>query len=541
MVQLSQRQLKTHNRLKNDYPFYAKNMLMIASKAGPLVPFDFKESQHYIHQRLEKQKAETGMVRAYIVKARQIRASSYTQGRIFHGSAYIPNTKSFILTHRDDATDNLFSMSKTFLDELIRQTPAMAPEMISATGHKLVFANGSKYGLGTAASPNVGRSMTVQRFHGSEVAFWQYSDEIQTGILQTIADVPGTEIIFESTANGPRGMFHKGVMDVLSGKNRKFIVIFVPWFWEDIYQTKIPIGMQFFLDGEEQHLKTTYSLTDEQLLWRRDKIIEMGALWKFKQEYPSNVIEAFQSSEAALIDPDAIDIARKCMLTDATAPVIMGIDPASSVTGDKHPFVIRQGRHLIKIYDPEGMDGTKATHLAIHYIQKHNVDRVFIDTTKDLSLYDQLRALGYKDMVIKIHFNQKPVDSDRFVNKRAEIIYGVKEWVEDNGVNIPDDDSLHAELSCVPHEEITANGKIYFISKKQIKKDYGMSPDIYDALALTFAYPVRRALPNGKSRFNKVQITPANPGTSPLQVLNRHRKKPIGKKKQNIIRFRSAV
>ena len=540
MQQLSERQLQTHNRLKDDYSFYAKNFLKIASKAGPIVPFHFTMAQQYIHDRLEEQKKKTGMVRAYVVKARQVRCSSYTQGRFFHDSAYIPNTKSFILTHRDDATDNLFGMAKTFLDQLNEKTPTMAPEMISATGHKMVFKNGSRYGLGTAASPNVGRSMTVQRFHGSEVAFWQYSDEIQTGILQTIADVPGTEIIFESTANGPRGMFHQGVMDVLSGKNRKFIVVFVPWFWEDIYKIAIPKGMKFFLDEDEQHLKDTHELSDEQLLWRRDKIVEMGALWKFKQEYPANVIEAFQSSEAALIDPDAIDIARKCNLTDASAPIIMGIDPASSK--DRHPFVIRQGRHLIKIYDHEAMEGTKATHLAINYIKKHNVDQVFIDTTKDLSLYDQLRALGYKDMVIKIHFNQKPNDSDRFVNKRAEMVYGVKEWVEDNGVNIPDDDSLHAELSCVPHEEITANGKIFFISKKQIIKDYGMSPDIYDALALTFAYPVRRALPAGVEKFAKVK---ANNSSSPIGIIANHRNRPEKKqqqhkKEQNIIRFRSA-
>ena len=129
---------------------------------------------------------------------------------------------------------------------------------------------------------------------------------------------------------------------------------------------------------------------------------------------------------------------------------------------------------------------------------------VFTKVDKPLRL-DRARALGYKDMVIKIHFNQKPNDSDRFVNKRAEIIYAVKEWVEDNGVNIPDDDSLHAELSCIPHEEITANGKIFFISKKQIIKEYGMSPDIYDALALTFAYPVRRALTQGVKKFTKIK------------------------------------
>ena len=533
MPTLSAKQMKTHQRLRDDYPFYAKNFLMIYAKNGDLVPFHFTLAQQYINDKLEEQRKKIGMVRAYIVKARQVRASSYTQGRFFHKTLYTPGRKTFILTHRDDATDNLFGMSKTFLANL---PEALKPKRISDTGSKLVFAHGGKYSLGTAASPNVGRSMTVQAFHGSEVAFWQYSDEIQTGVMQTIADVPGTEIIFESTANGPKGMFHQGVMDVLSGKNRKYIVIFIPWFWEDIYATKIPKGFTFILDEDERHLKKTHGLSDEQLLWRRDKIIELGALWKFKQEYPSNVIEAFQSSEDALIDPDAIDIARKCTLTDTNAPIIMGIDPASSE--DRHPFIIRQGRHLLKIYDHEAMDGTKAAHITINYIKIHNVEKVFIDITKDLSLYDQLRALGYKDMVIGVHFNQKPLDMDRFVNKRAEIIYSVKEWVEDNGINIPDDDSLHADLSCMPHEEITANGKIFFISKKQIKKDFGMSPDIYDALALTFTFPIRRALPNGKAKFNKVEF---NPGSSPLKTLrDRHKSKSAKKKRLNIIKFRSA-
>lgn len=522
---LSVQQLKVHSRLKTDLPFYAKNALKISSKDGSLVPFNFKAAQHYIHKRLEEQKEKTGMVRAYIVKARQVRASSYTQGRFFHQCCYKPGRRVFILTHRDDATDNLFNMSKTFYDHL---PEPLKPEMISVTGSKLIFKNGARYMLGTAASPHVGRSMTAQSFHGSEVAFWQYSDEIQTGVLQTIADVPGTEIIFESTANGPKGMFHQGVKDVLSGKDRKFIVIFIPWFWEDLYQTQIPTDYDFKLDVDEHHLKEIYKLTDEQLLWRRDKIVEMKALWKFKQEYPANVVEAFQSSDEALIDSDAIDIARKCELTDVNAPVIMGVDPASS--GDRHPFVIRQGRHLIKVYDHEPMDGTKATFLATEYIKKHNVERVFIDTTKDLSMYDQLRALGYKDMVTKIHFNETPLDSDRFVNKRAEMIYTVKEWIEDSGVNIPDSDSLHAELICMPHDERTAIGKIFFIPKKKIKQNYGMSPDIYDALGLTFAYPVRRKLPGGQQLFNKVNRGfEKNKGSSPISILNRHRP---GRKKQ---------
>ena len=116
----------------------------------------------------------------------------------------------------------------------------------------------------------------------------------------------------------------------------------------------------------------------------------------------------------------------------------------------------------------------------------------------------------------------------------------------DLGVNIPDDDSLHAELSCVPHEEITANSKIFFISKKQIIKDYGMSPCVYDALALTFAHPVRRALPAGVKKFTKVK---ANNSSSPIGTIAQYRSRPektelqkmaSNKKELSIIRFRSS-
>ena len=142
MPTLSAAQLKTHNRLKEDYPFYAKNYLKIQAKNGDLVPFHFTMAQMHIHDKLEEQRAKTGMVRAYVVKARQVRCSSYTQGRFFHKTLYKKGRKTFILTHRDDATDNLFNMSKTFLANL---PEPLKPKMVSDTGSKLVFGHGGKY------------------------------------------------------------------------------------------------------------------------------------------------------------------------------------------------------------------------------------------------------------------------------------------------------------------------------------------------------------------------------------------------------------
>lgn len=40
-------------RLRNDLEFYARNCLMIRTKAGDVEPFRFNKAQRYIHERLE--------------------------------------------------------------------------------------------------------------------------------------------------------------------------------------------------------------------------------------------------------------------------------------------------------------------------------------------------------------------------------------------------------------------------------------------------------------------------------------------------------
>jgi hypothetical protein len=71
----------------------------------------------------------------------------------------------------------------------------------------------------------------------------------------------------------------------------------------------------------------------------------------------------------------------------------------------------------------------------------------------------------------------------------------VKEWI-DNGGAIPDDNTLKAELS-TPTFWYDQVGRRVLESKDEIKKRLqgGGSPDIADALALTFAYPVAKQLP----------------------------------------------
>ena len=71
----------------------------------------------------------------------------------------------------------------------------------------------------------------------------------------------------------------------------------------------------------------------------------------------------------------------------------------------------------------------------------------------------------------------------------------MKEWIEQGG-SIPDDMALKQELA-TPVYWFDSAGRRVLEPKDQIKKRLqgAGSPDLADALALTFAYPVRKKIP----------------------------------------------
>jgi hypothetical protein len=97
-------------RLKEDFPFYAANCMVIRSKGGAIQALRLNKAQRYIHEKLEEQRAETGRVRALILKGRQQGCSSYVAARFYHQTTWHKGIRTFILTHEDKATQNLFEM-----------------------------------------------------------------------------------------------------------------------------------------------------------------------------------------------------------------------------------------------------------------------------------------------------------------------------------------------------------------------------------------------------------------------------------------------
>jgi hypothetical protein len=491
-------------QLKDDFPFYARNCLKIRTKSEGKQPFVLNSAQKYIHKRIEQQIKDTGKVRAILLKGRQQGASTYVEGRYIWLTTHNKGVRAFILTHDGESTNALFEMTERYYDNLPK---FVKPTTGAANAKELYFDKlDSGYKIGTAGNRAVGRGQTIQYFHGSEVSFWMNASEHTKGIMQAVPDAPGTEVIWESTANGVGNFFHEQWKLAEKGLS-EFQAIFVPWYWQAEYTKKLPD--HFSVTIEEHKLKEIYSLTDGQIYWRRMKVAELTADGvdgekAFKQEYPMNAAEAFQVSGGdGLISADSCMNARN-NIVKGSGPLIVGVDPSRG--GDRFAIIRRQGR---KMYNMESYIGDQCDALGKNVaICKRILDTVdadagkvpdmmFVDFGAGADIVDRLHELGYQDRVKAVHFGSTPLDPIKYKNKRNEIWGEMADWLVDENMppQIPDDDEMQADLCASPYNRDSNDRRVLW-SKDRIKKDYGFSPDYGDAGALTFTEPVNQTVKN---------------------------------------------
>lgn len=481
-------------RLKDDLAFYARNCLKIRSKSGKVTPFHFNKAQEHIHDALERQRAETGKVRALILKGRQQGCSTYVGARFYHESTWRKGIRTFILTHEDQATQNLFEMVNRYHEHC---PVAVRPSTGAANAKELFFDKlDSGYKVGTAGTKGVGRSSTIQLFHGSEAAFWPHADTHAAGVLQAVPDADGTEIILESTANGVGNLFHQKWRDAENGIG-EFIAIFVPWFWQEEYRKPQEIDYT----PEEREYANLYGLDMAQMAWRRNKIAELKDPVLFKQEYPATAAEAFQmSGHNSFIKPELVARARKTEATES-GPLIVGVDPAR-FGDDGSAIAWRRGRKLIKVIKRQKLDTMDLAGWVKQIIDGDKPARVFVDVGGlGAGVYDRLNEMGYGETVKPVNFGSAPLEPPKFddegkeigggpLNRRAEMWMASKEWLQDPaGVSIPDSDALQAD-ACGPNYSYDSNTRLRMEKKEDMRRRGVPSPDEWDAVVLTFAEPV---------------------------------------------------
>lgn len=497
--------------LHNNFDKFTKACLKIRSKTGIIEPLILNRAQKYLHERLERQLLETGKVRALILKGRQQGCSTYVGARFYKRAISTQGQRVFILTHERDATTNLFEMVSRYHEHC---PPLMKPVTGTDNAASLDFSVlDSSYRVGTAGAKAVGRSQTLQLFHGSEVGFWPNAEDHAAGILQAVPNLLGTEVILESTANGIGNYFHREWQDAESGKS-KYEAIFIPWFWQDEYTTIVP--PDFTLSHEDEQYQSAHRLSNEQMAWRSEKVQELGDLL-FMQEYPATASEAFQLTGHDSYIPPALVLKARKAECDALGPLVIGADPAR-YGDDRFSVAWRKGRNVVKIESKGKIDLVTSANWLRQIIDEDRPERVFIDVGGlGAGTVDILLSWGmpYSNIVKAVNFGSEPQDVIQKEkggpkNRRAEMWMRSKKWLEDvGGAQIPDSDSLQAD-ACAPGYKYDMHSRLLLESKEDMGKRGMRSPDEWDAVALTFAEPV--GFTNKKNSGDRKRVINVNLG-----------------------------
>lgn len=321
-------------RCSTDYNYYATNLLRIKTINSEIKPLSFNAPQDRLHMLLERLHAEQRLMRVIVLKARREGISTYSEGRIFWRSHFNENTDSVVIAHEKDSGNNIFNMCKLFYEEL----PVQFRPMVRYSSKKeLAFENPdpkdrvrnpglrSSIEVVTAGKKNVARGAGYHNLHASELASWQFAEDVIPALVPTIPKTEQSLIIYESTAKGVGNFFHKEWLRAKEGDSN-FAPFFLAWFDLPEYtqafrNVQERVLFEETLNEEERELKAKHALTLEQLNWRRTTIHDLlNDVELFRQEYPSTDTEAFIVSGVPVFNRKRLRI----MATKCSAPVFCG-------------------------------------------------------------------------------------------------------------------------------------------------------------------------------------------------------------------------
>lgn len=508
---------------KADFRLFARQAINIRTKSGDLEPLILNEAQGILHDAAEAQLLAELWVRLAGLKGRRQGFSTYVAARGYWRATLWDRQNIYILSHEMTASSKLFEMTA-----LMQEKHPFPPQVGTDNAKELAFPKrGSSYTVATAGQKAGGRGGAISFFHGSEAAWWTNAPDHFASSVQAVDEVKGvwgvlwreparplpfergkgeicgwvkppSEIWLETTSAGPVGEFFKRYMDAMKGIGR-YRHVFVPWTVQSEYTEsgEFTPNQEPDEEGElsEEEYQLLHGLTNGQMLWRRSKIHELGNLGKFRQEYPIDVTEAFAAAdiEGVFIKPAYILKARKRVMEDPDAPLIIGVDPAGA-GGDRFAVAWRRGDKIIRVESRLKLEHDEAVAWLSQIIDEWKPNRMCIDRgSMGQNIISSLRALNkhYFDVVKGVDFGGRSKFKTAIPNRagpwnvRAEIYGRFREWLVEGGC-IPDDDDLASDMAG-PKIKYRANNDWLLESKTDMKSRGLRSSDLSDACALTFA------------------------------------------------------
>lgn len=303
--QLLESHLDTTKAGEQTLEHYLNTRIKIKSLHNTIINLKAKEVQ-LLHQRTKQEAIRNGKkARFLLLKSRRMGMTTWEQALSYRAVTTIPNTTCVTLADTIPNTKSIFRM----VNLMAKNDPGLKYATMPSKVALEIPAINTYFHIGTAGSRAFARGDNIYRAHGSEVAWWAGSIDAINDLLAGITEAARHgEVILETTAHGAQGWYYENFKEAMEGGNA-WTPLFYPWFL-DPENIIIPTGdmMEEWADTvkeDERETMSQYELTVPQMLWRRDKKIELKRL--FTQEYPETWVEAFLVMGNSFFDSGMLD------------------------------------------------------------------------------------------------------------------------------------------------------------------------------------------------------------------------------------------
>lgn len=293
----------------------------------------------------------------------------------------------------------------------------------------------------------------LQGFHATSLAF----------VIDEASGIP--QIIFE-VAEG-----------AMTGEDTLVIMTANPtrvdgYFYDSHHKNKWQWSTYQFNAEESENVAKSWLAEKERQYGKDSDVYRVRVQGEFPRQ-SSDAVFTLQEVEGAITNE----------IFDDSGAEVWGLDVAD-FGDDKSILVKRKGKDFHTILEKSNLDLSALAGWLIHQykraIRKPVV--IFVDA---IGIGSGLASICYDrglDIVVGVKASNRADDDERFFNKRTEWYFLLKEALPD--ARLPDDDDLLGELMAQRYF-ISPSGKEQLVSKKEIKKELGRSPDKADACVLS--------------------------------------------------------
>lgn len=340
-VQIDRRTKDLWFRCKRDRRFFFREFLRIRTLADGvygLAPLILNDEQERILATIEEQEFAGVPVRIIIDKSRKVGVSTLVEAVGFHYCLFNKNAEALVIAHLQGATERIFDIARRYHENL----PSLFEAVVStrSVGKGIRFQHGSLMEVMTQGSTDAARGSTPSFLHISELGLWDRgrattsAEDVLQSTFGSIEDKPGTYVIIESTANGPRGAFYtrwRASMEDSDGN--LFKPLFFGWHEHSAYSMDPLEGDDELVDQlhtahalEDDHMfavvldelgfddfwgkrMIAFDLKPRQVRWAHRTIETKfgGDIRRFDTEYPLSWQISFQSSGGSVFDVKRIE------------------------------------------------------------------------------------------------------------------------------------------------------------------------------------------------------------------------------------------